>query len=133
MNEKPLVDRMRATALDHEKYEQGGGASMLLNEGADALERAIYMLQRLEWSAELPAIEYRDTVTACPVCRQGSIIGLDASHTPGCELASLLRDLLSLKQQGVSPNVLAETVISADLKRALEPRTASLITGTRKT
>jgi hypothetical protein len=39
-DELSLVHRMRELANDHEKNEQGGGASQLLNEGADALEKA---------------------------------------------------------------------------------------------
>jgi hypothetical protein len=39
VKEQTLVDRMRELANDHEKYEQGGGASMLLNEGADKIDR----------------------------------------------------------------------------------------------
>lgn len=93
MDELPLVDRMRKLADDHAKYEQGGGASMLLNEGADALEKATALLQKIEWSAELRATTERDTVTACPVCRQGSIVGLRAEHAADCELAAMLREL----------------------------------------
>jgi hypothetical protein len=39
VKEQTLVGRMRELAIDHEKHEQGGGASVLLNEGADEIDR----------------------------------------------------------------------------------------------
>lgn len=48
MTEKSLIERMRALAVFHEQYEQGGGASMLLNEGADALEEAVSLIVALQ-------------------------------------------------------------------------------------
>lgn len=41
MTQKSLIERLRKTAVDHEKFEQGGGASGLLYEAADALENII--------------------------------------------------------------------------------------------
>lgn len=34
-----LLEDLRQTAKDHEKYEQGGGASLLLTEAADEIEQ----------------------------------------------------------------------------------------------
>lgn len=65
----------------------------ICDEAADALEKALSMLQRLEWCAELPASSERDTFTACPVCGEGSIVGLPAAHASDCNLEALLREL----------------------------------------
>ena len=92
MNEKPLTQRMREMAEDHEKYEQGGGASLLLNEGAEALEKAIAMLQRMEFSVNTHRRTGKDT-QGCPCCEGGCIVGLPGEHREGCELAGLLREL----------------------------------------
>lgn len=41
MAEKTLVERMRNLAEDHERHEQGGGASSILYEGADEIARLL--------------------------------------------------------------------------------------------
>lgn len=48
---RQLLQRMRATAADHEKYEQGGGSSDLLTEAADALEE---LTRPGGWTCEKP-------------------------------------------------------------------------------
>lgn len=57
------------------------------------MERAASMLRRLEWCVESPFWMDRDVTTSCPVCGQGSVVGLPASHTEGCELAALIKEL----------------------------------------
>ncbi len=93
MAENHIINRMRELAADHEKFEQGGGASMILNEGAEALIKAFDMLERLEWGQPIPATAEHDSGSACPVCGQGAIFGLRATHADGCELAALLKEL----------------------------------------
>lgn len=58
MEEKSLVERMRKLAADHDKYEQGGGASALLNEGADALA----MMQRQAAAQAAEIARLRETL-----------------------------------------------------------------------
>ena len=40
-----LVKRLRKSSADEEKYQQGGGASVILDEAADALEQMAWKLQ----------------------------------------------------------------------------------------
>jgi hypothetical protein len=37
--EKPLIERMKNIAEDHEKHEQGGGCSEILYEAIEEIER----------------------------------------------------------------------------------------------
>jgi hypothetical protein len=40
-----LIKRLRKRSTDEEKYQQGGGASVILDEAADALEKLQWKLQ----------------------------------------------------------------------------------------
>jgi hypothetical protein len=62
---------------------------------APALDRAIEMLRRVEFSVDTHERTGKDTL-GCPMCNGGTIVGLHGEHDADCELAALLRDLDAL-------------------------------------